>query len=119
MIVITLTADEAAKVRGRTSDRTALDPIAFKPAAGEDQARCFSLPIEVLSDPAHADALKQLKLGTLEKLDPAQAPDAKALEQAPAKFTPLDLAGATKRDVADAELKQSADIAVQADLTEP
>ena len=51
---IILTAEEAEKVRGVTRPGHALDPVEIKDGT-------FILPVEVLSDPAHQDAMERFK----------------------------------------------------------
>lgn len=81
---IILTKEEADKVRGITTPGHALDPVPLADGVS------FILPLEVLSDPAHAKALAD------HKTDQAR---------------PVDLTDARKiRVVAEAEFVKEADV---------
>ena len=96
---IALDATQAQKLRGITSPGHALDPL------GLADGVTFILPLEVLDDPAHAEALANFALGKIDVLDAKQAPaetDAKA-EDTYAKLDVTDKA--LQRDVAPSEFK--------------
>ena len=63
MTHIILTKEEADKVRGITTPGHALDPVPLADGAS------FILPLEVLSDPAHAKALADHKADKMLAVD--------------------------------------------------
>lgn len=60
---ITLTKDEADKIRGMTSPLTAIDPVPLEDGV------TFILPIEILTDPAHAKYLADKKVDAVKPVD--------------------------------------------------